>query len=396
MEFIKRLRRYRFFQHSFTEPSQFFDSLIVVPSMIGKLTNLNVLNKDHQVFTWNLTPVVTGMIVYFYTSFDTAYAVRESTEELIFCLVTIGIGIQGAGRIFTFLIFREKLVWIHQYTTDLYREECNPRTKSFLMDSVFLLSVVLKVMLTCYAFTSISMDVAPLLFTIVSGEKILPFGFYLPYLDRFTWFGYFSNYVMHIFMTVYVSSMDMGTDSIYMMTLMSAFTQIDLLKLSLEEMSEMVDQKHEDLENFFKKLINRHQEHLQYLRTVEIVYCFNFFLTFLCLASVLIMSLFAVVKLSWYQGYVFIAFISYQLFFGCFLGTLLAMKNEQLQHEIYKISWYKLSIPHQKLLQFMLKSAQEPVCLTVIFAPLDMGTFLQVYKSIYSMFTMLLTVQEEE
>ncbi|KAL1401262.1 hypothetical protein pipiens_006744 [Culex pipiens pipiens] len=108
------------------------------------------------------------------------------------------------------------------------------------------------------------------------------------------------------------------------------------------------------------------------------------------------MSLFAVVKLSWYQGYVFIAFISYQLFFGCFLGTLLAMKNEQLQHEIYKISWYKLSIPHQKLLQFMLKSAQEPVCLTVIFAPLDMGTFLQVYKSIYSMFTMLLTVQEEE
>lgn len=187
--------------------------------------------------------------------------------------------------------------------------------------------------------------------------------------------------------------------------------------------------------NFFPNVIS-----FRYLRTVEIVYCFNFFLTFLCLASVLIMSLFAVVKvsllnvtqnnqftkinqttpwfsqLSWYQGYVFIAFISYQLFFGCFLGTLLAMKvialfrrvnpllivafvpfqNEQLQHEIYKISWYKLSIPHQKLLQFMLKSAQEPVCLTVIFAPLDMGTFLQVYKSIYSMFTMLLTVQEEE
>ncbi|XP_039432287.1 putative odorant receptor 83c [Culex pipiens pallens] len=396
MEFIKRLRRYRFFQHSFTDPSEFFDSLIVVPSMVAKLTNLNVLNKDHQVFTWNLAPVVTGMLTYFYTSFDTAYAVRESTEELIFCLVTIGIGIQGAGRIFTFLIFREKLVWIHQYTKELYREECNPRTKSFLMDSVFLLSVILKVMLTCYAFTSISLVVAPLLFTIASGEKILPFGFYLPYWDRFTWFGYFSNYVLHIFMTVYVSSMDMGTDSIYMMTLMSAFTQIDLLKMSLEEMSEMVDQKHEDLENFFKKLINRHQEHLHYLRTVEIVYCFNFFITFLCLASVLIMSLFAVVKLSWYQGYVFIAFISYQLFFGCFLGTLLAMKNEQLQHEIYKISWYKLSIPHQKLLQFMLKSAQEPVCLTVIFAPLDMGTFLQVYKSIYSMFTMLLTVQEEE
>ncbi|KAL1401263.1 hypothetical protein pipiens_006745 [Culex pipiens pipiens] len=217
---------------------------------------------------------------------------------------------------------------------------------------VSIVRVIVKVMLLCYAFTSISLILVPLLYTIQSGEKTLPFGFYIPQLDRDTWFGYFCNYAIQIYLTTYVSSLDMGTDCIYMMTLMSSFTQIDLLKMSLVEMNKMIDNEDKDLDNFFKQL-------------------------------------------SWYQGYVFIAFLSYQLFFGCFLGTLLAIKNEQLQHEIYRVTWYKLSIPNQKMLQFVLKSSQESVCMSLIFAPLDMSTYLQVYKSIYSLFTMLLTVEEE-
>lgn len=120
-------------------------------------------------------------------------------------------------------------------------------------------------------------------------------------------------------------------------------------------------------------------------------------------------------QLSWYQGVLFILFVSYQLFFGCFLGTYLAIKvtvvcdefsityndliftsqNEQFQREIYNVSWYKLSIVNQKSLRFLLEAAQEPVCLTLVFAPLNMPTFLQVYKTIYSIFTMLLTVRDE-
>lgn len=110
----------------------------------------------------------------------------------------------------------------------------------------------------------------------------------------------------------------------------------------------------------------------------------------------------------------FILFVSYQLFFGCFLGTILEIKvksdemyntdlnyhfsfpqNEELQRAIYNISWYKLSLSNQKLLRFLLQSAQEPVKLTLVFARLNMPTYLQVYKTIYSIFTMLLTVREE-
>ncbi|KAL9704979.1 hypothetical protein quinque_008497 [Culex quinquefasciatus] len=395
MDFVQRLRYNRFFKTSYADPSEFYDSLIVAPSRIAKVTGINVLSKDYKVFTFRLFTVFVGMVIYFYTSFVTAYQVRRSTEELIFCLVTIGIGFQVPTKVFTCVIYRKEMVWIHQYARDLYDQECSPRTKTKLMSDIFLVSVIVKVMLLCYAFTSISLILAPLLYTMQTGEKTLPFGFYIPQLDRDTWFGYFCNYAMQIYLTAYVSSLDMGTDCIYMMTLMSSFTQIDLLKMSLVEMNKMIDNEDEEIDNFFIRVIKRHQEHLKYLKTVELVYRVNFFLTFACLSSVLVMAMFAALKLSWYQGYVFIAFLSYQLFFGCFLGTLLAMKNEQLQQAIYKVTWYKLSIPNQKMLQFVLKSSQESVCMSLIFAPLDMSTYLQVYKSIYSLFTMLLTVEDE-
>ncbi|KAL9704975.1 hypothetical protein quinque_008493 [Culex quinquefasciatus] len=142
-------------------------------------------------------------------------------------------------------------------------------------------------------------------------------------------------------------------------------------------------------------IIKRYQEHVKYLETVESVYSIFFFVSFVSLAATLVLALFAVVTLSWYQGYVFIAFISYELFFSCFLGTILAVKSEQLQLAIYEVPWYKLSLPNQRSMQILLHASQKPVCLTLIFYPIDMPTFLQMYKTIYSIFTMLLTVREE-
>ncbi|EDS44809.1 conserved hypothetical protein [Culex quinquefasciatus] len=85
----------------------------------------------------------------------------------------------------------------------------------------------------------------------------------------------------------------------------------------------------------------------------------------------------------------------YQEHVNCFLGTILAVKSEQLQLAIYEVPWYKLSLPNQRSMQILLHASQKPVCLTLIFYPIDMPTFLQMYKTIYSIFTMLLTVREE-
>ncbi|EJY57562.1 AAEL017557-PA [Aedes aegypti] len=395
MGFLKRLNRFKIFQHSFKEPADFYAHQIKTPNMISKISGLNVFSEDFTVPNKFLFGILLLLGFYFYINAASAYEMRNDTEDLINSLTTFGIATQAASKLVIFIIFRKDLNWLHKYTEQLYREECNPRTRELLTDNVFLLSVILKTMMVGYGFTSFSLDVAPMLVLAFTGSKLLPFGFYIPHIDRFSWFGYIINYMVQIILTVFVTSEDMGPDCIYMIISMNAFTQIDLIIDSLKEVNRHIEAGDLEVDDHIIKIIQRHQEHLKYLRTVEIIFRMIFFASFVSLSSVLILSLFAVVTLGWYQGIVFILFVSYQLFFGCFLGTFLEFKNEQLQREIYTISWYKLSIKNQKSLRFLLQSAQEPVNWTLIFARLNIPTYLQVYKTIYSIFTMLLTVREE-
>ncbi|XP_053688931.1 odorant receptor 67d-like [Sabethes cyaneus] len=395
MDSLGKLEQMKLFRHSFKDPAEFCTQIVVIPNKISKLIGLDIFSSTYKMPNFYTAFTLFVAVMYLYFTWTSVYEMRHDLEEVINCLVTLGVAVQCVWKLAIFAINRKELLWMHEYNISLFKEECNPRTKSMLMRNIFLLSVILKVMLISYAFTSFSLDFAPLLYLLKTGEKLLPFGFYMPYLDHKSWGGYIINYMVHILMTVYVSSGDMGPDCFYMTMLMNSFTQIDLLIDSLKEMNEKIEQNCDDIVPIFEKIVKRHQEHLQYLRTVENVFRFFYFITFVSLSLVLVTSLFAVVMLSWYQGYVFIAFVSYQMFFGCFLGTILEWKNEQLQREIYNILWYKLENSQQMLLRFMLLSAQDSITLTVIFGNLNIPTFLQVYKTVYSIFTMLQTVKEE-
>ncbi|XP_065078599.1 uncharacterized protein LOC135701670 [Ochlerotatus camptorhynchus] len=263
MNFIETLKRFRFFQYSYKEPAEFYSHQIKVPNLVSKFSGMDVFSANYKIPNVCVIMSIIYMTVYFCINTTSAYELRHSTEDLINCWITIGIAIQGASKIITFAIFRKKLVWLHQYTEMLYREECNSRTRVLLSKNVFLLSVILKAMLVCYAFTSFSLDFAPLLILAFTGEKMLPFGFHVPFIDRFSLSGYTINYLVQIVLTVFVSSCDMGPDCIYMLLSMNSFTQIDLIMESLKELSRRIEANDIEVDTCFEHIIKRHQEHLQ-------------------------------------------------------------------------------------------------------------------------------------
>ncbi|XP_058456982.1 odorant receptor 67d-like [Malaya genurostris] len=325
--------------------SEFAAELIAIPTKAAKLHGSHIFSSGYSATNRFVVVSSCYMMLFCTMTFITAYEMRNDSEGLIYALATFGTGIQCLGKLGTLLYFRKNLYWMHSYTLDLYKEECNPRTKTMLMSRVFLLSVILKTMLLGYILTGVVMSGAPIYFSWKLGEKILPFGFFLPYVNHDTWSGYLLNYVIHAWGTSYAVSASFSGDGVCVILLMSSFIQIDLLIASLKEVNQQIEANGKDL--------------------------------------------------SWYQGYVFIGFVSYQLLFCCFMGTVQEMKNEQLEREIYNLTWYKLPISQQKSLLLMLQRAQNPVPLTLIFGDLNMPTFLQIYKTIYSVFAMLLRVQEE-
>lgn len=263
MEFVKGLRRFRIFQHSQTNPAEFHRHVIVAPNAAARLAGLDIFTEGYTIIQWTVFFGIFFIGVYLFNCAFTAYEVRNNTKDLIFCLVTFGMAPHESVKFYTFLFFREEFLWMHQYTMNLYREECCDRTINMMMDNIFLLSVIVKMMMISYTFSIISIDLFPLAYSLITGEKIFPFGIYIPFVDHTTWFGYFVNFMLQVLLTLYVISESMGPDSMYMITMMSSFMQIDLLILSLKDLSNKILANDLNVEQNLKSIIKRYQEHVK-------------------------------------------------------------------------------------------------------------------------------------
>ncbi|XP_055590524.1 putative odorant receptor 83c [Uranotaenia lowii] len=337
------------------------------------------------------------LATYYYVNVVSAYNLRHEPEKVIFGLVTVGVGFQNFCKIYTYLTYCQQIRSMNRYQEVLLREECNLHTKELLMNNVFAIDLLRKLVFSSYPWTAIVLLITPLLLTLIGPENILPYGFFMPYLDWNTTLGYAINYVWQIWLTVMVLTFHMGPDCFYLILITNAFTQINLLKNMLERLDESVkdNANQETASKLLKRIIVRHQEHISYLSKLEETFRMNWFVTLSSSSLGLVTTLYAAVILKWYQGFAYILSITVQIGFVCILGTMLDMKNEQLQQTVYKISWYRLSNSHQKSIGFFLSVTQETKAQTLIFAPLNMPTFLQLYKTIYSIFTMLIAVKKE-
>ncbi|KAL9704980.1 hypothetical protein quinque_008498 [Culex quinquefasciatus] len=172
MEFVKKLSKKQLFQHSYKDPSEYFASLLVLPNKITGVAGLDVLSPDFKRFTPNLIGLVLTYVMFAGVSFSTIVEVRDDVDDLIYCLVTLGMGMQGLMKIFTFLLARDELVWIQEYSKRLFREE-GIAHKCLIMNNILLMNVVTKLILVFYAFTTVFMLVAPMFITLTTDHKLL-------------------------------------------------------------------------------------------------------------------------------------------------------------------------------------------------------------------------------
>lgn len=262
MEFVKKLSRKQLFQHSYKDPSEYFASLLVLPNKIAGVAGLDVLSPDFKRFTPNLIGLVLTYVMFAGVSFSTIVEVRDDVDDLIYCLVTLGMGMQGLMKIFTFLLARDELVWIQEYSKRLFREE-GIAHKCLIMNNILLMNVVTKLILVFYAFTTVFMLVAPMFITLTTDHKLLTFGFWLPFVDRFSWLGYGCNLVMHVIMSIFISAENMGPDTIYFMTLINSYTQIDLMLAKIREVNNKIANNNASYKEKLNDVFKRHQEHLE-------------------------------------------------------------------------------------------------------------------------------------
>lgn len=260
---MERLHNLRIFRHSYVDPSEFYAYLIDITNTACKIIGLDVFSPGYTLRTYRFYYIVVLTIFYIYVDVSTAWEMRHEPENFINCLVTIGIAFQLAGKFGTFACFQTELVWMHNYVKDLYQKESLSEKKAMIMNNVVLLNIFIKTMLTCYAFTGVALVVVPLFFLLTEKQKILPYGFHIPFIDKSSWGGYCVNYLLQLLLTINVSSGDMGSDCIYVIMMMSSFTQIDLILSSLRNVDRRIQDEDVEVQKIIEEIIEKHQEHLK-------------------------------------------------------------------------------------------------------------------------------------
>ncbi|KAL9704984.1 hypothetical protein quinque_008502 [Culex quinquefasciatus] len=368
MDLIESLKRYRIFQFDYSNAGKVYleavDWIDRLNAFMGICYFDLKVSRLQPRFIWGITT----LFIYIYLAFESTYWYRNDVEKLLLCITTHGFSVQMASKVYTFIINRSQVVEVNTMNRDYFEMET---TKSVTVQnshksSATIAYILLKMTAACYIILVGLIVLGPAIGGAIVSEKILPFGFELSHSNA--WPAYIMNLAFHVNCGFYVAFLTTSSDSTFILYLLTAVGQIDAISGLLNELNEMLEK-------------NASEEYYFMMAITMLYFCMS-----ICLA--------AFVLINWYMGVLVFCFCSAQIFYMCFLGTALQSKTEFLMKEIDSFSWYRLSVPNQKFAILFLASAQNPILLSAAMVKLNVATYLQVHKSVYSFLMLLLRIKQ--
>ncbi|KAG5684234.1 hypothetical protein PVAND_013472 [Polypedilum vanderplanki] len=217
----------------------------------------------------------------------------------------------------------------------------------------------------------------------------------IPYINwKTSLIGYLIHLIYWFFVTYCFMIALIITNFAIIFYLVSAIVQYDILKELLSELNVMIEQKNDDernqkIEKLFKLIVTVHSDLLDFLNIFVDLFQFYYFIDIGALFIQIIISLFAISSFGFLPGYMLIIAATFQIFMPCLLSTFIIIKAEEFTENINNILWYLLPVKDQKMLMMILKISQEKKTLSTGFTELNISTFVEMYKAIYSYWMIL-------
>uniref|UniRef100_A0A182G048 Uncharacterized protein n=2 Tax=Anopheles albimanus TaxID=7167 RepID=A0A182G048_ANOAL len=323
----------------------------------------------------------------------TCFLYRHDISKLIFCITTMGFNCQAIVKIFFFTIRRSRVLKLNDFSNKHYRSVLreSDRVQGAICKNLSLMFVITKGTLYLYQMLLITALIVPAIGSFFLGDLLLPFGFILPFANPQETTGYVVNYFFQTIMSYYYYGISAGSDIAIIYNLLTASGQLDCMMALIEELNDQLTQGAAPaaIRRKIVQIIQLHQFHREYMnKLMHFLYLYHVGAIGCTIFSIII-SVLGFVLLRWYTGIMLGVLASLQLFYICFLGTCLEIKTDELIATVGAIKWDRLSRVEMKNMNLMLTITQNPKLLLLVSTPLNINTYLQVHKMIYSMVMML-------
>ncbi|XP_053696907.1 odorant receptor 67d-like [Sabethes cyaneus] len=376
-----------------------FDEMIDLQRIFLRQVGVDIILMEK--FRWNFRTYLCLLclalfslsIVYTsYVHWTDWYAVMDS-------LSISGIGFQGMIKLYAGLAktsyFQEKYLNIralHQRSTE------NPRDNLSMVKCALIVLYVFRFFFVTYFVAGSAFFVLPIYMLVIKQEKTLILPLELPFVETFSDAGYVIIMVYHAVMVIIAIAGILAADMGIMIYVLHIVGIVDVFVNNLDELDEMLvqpDTSERAKQQKFTEICIMHREIIRYEEDLDECYYYTVFVQVITSVSCLSLTLFVVyMTRNWIRG-MFILATFFQLLEFCLLGTALRVKNDHAIDAIYNCKWHLLSTSDKRRLAIMLHRAQNPVEMTIGgLALLNMETFVEIIKTIYSYFAMMISFLE--
>ncbi|XP_055549365.1 odorant receptor 67d-like [Wyeomyia smithii] len=372
-----------------------FEELIVFLRMFLTNCGMDILQER---FRWNFRTFLClfCLISFSFSVVHTVYLHWGDWYAVMDSLSVSGIGLQGMIKMYSALAqkpyFREKYLnikYLHQRSTS------NPKNNASMIKCVLTILYLFRMFFVSYAIAGVAFFVLPFYVMVVKQEKKLVLPLELPFTEASTETGYVITTIFHLVLTVMAIMGILAADMGIMIIVLHVVGIANVFMNNLGDLNEMLLQAEtsdETKRQKFTEICIMHKEILQYEEDLDGCYHHTVFVQVITSVSCLSLTLFVIYMTRDWTRLMFMLATFIQLLEFCMLGTTLRVKNDHIIDAIYDCNWYLLSSSDKLRLGIMLHRAQNPVEMTIGgLSLLNMETFVEIMKTIYSYFAMMIS-----
>ena len=230
-----------------------------------RLIGCDIFLKKFSVHTFMFYCLFFDLISYSFISIYNIYLFREDFIRSTFCVVTLGMGFQGAIKLYTFVFHRSDMLRLYDLIVIFQQSVTSLEIKNALENSVLNVCIASLVLIPTYVVSGVLMFIYPIVYYMVYNEKILHFGFILPFIDEHSQFGYALNFFHHSLQIYVVINATIGSNIGFITFTNGAFGQYDALQLLIKKLNtvamENIDGCNDQLiKHYIKEIASIHVE----------------------------------------------------------------------------------------------------------------------------------------
>nr|QKN21042.1 odorant receptor [Bactrocera correcta] len=380
-------------------PTESFGKIIKFFHLISSLVGADVADENYRVNIITITLIICIVAYFIFTGTTVASVFSENWTYLLEASCMVGSVLQGVTKLISAFAFAKEILGIRIELENLYREYevKGDDYAEALNKSCERVWQVIKVVGQVYFVAGGGIILITIVLIFASNEKVFLMHFMIPGIDVDTQVGYLMTLTLHTMCFLFGAFGLFAGDLFFLLFLGQPMLFLDLLALKVKSLNEAAAENSSNAERLLIEIIEWHQYYTDYnMRCNRIFYYINS-MQIVTSGISIICTLYIILLGDWPGAYLYILIAFGGLYLYCIMGTKIQTCNTAFCEELWNINFYDLEVKNQKMIIPILMKAQNPSEIKVGgFLPLSVQTALQITKTIYGIFTMMLGFLEEE